>query len=167
MGETHVPYTFCSISHTHTLTRPYLRRHRYGHGHTWSEASPMHTHTHTLGCTETQMRTARRHETWHSLPWLQTHWMNHPEICPFCPKLLASKSHSAVKSKPQNQWVMLLHVSLTCHAKDKGIIQQAPRKNNIFFNKWQMCFASLAVRFYFIILTIKFEPEYMLEMVFW
>lgn len=140
----------CAILTAHT--RPYntvhtLKKHTYS-THSAAFHAPIPPHAHTCKCiimgTDTHlkwgfthlhtemhrnMHAVHRQETWHSLPWLQTQWMNHPEICPFCPKLLASKSYSAVKSRQQNPWIMWHYVSMTCHTKDKGITQQTLWKN--------------------------------------
>lgn len=95
-------HTFICIFETHIRIRhfarpypihPHVRTHVFVKLHTWT----------TERCTKTHS-----HKTWHGLPWLQTPWMNHWEICPFCPKLLASKSYSALKSRERNQWIMLL-----------------------------------------------------------
>lgn len=122
---------YTSTHRRNTSTPHILQRfkHPYPHAPT-RKGIVMGTDTHVMH-TETHMHTAHRHEAWHSLPWLRNHWMNHPEICPFYPKPLASKSHSAVKSRQQSQWVMLLHVCMTC-TKDKCIIQQALWKNSSF-----------------------------------
>lgn len=80
--EAHIFYTFCSISQAHTLKRLRMQRRHYGHRHKCEREG---SHIYTKGM-HRNMHTAHRRKTWHSLPWLQTHWMNHPEICPFSPK---------------------------------------------------------------------------------